>query len=90
MAYQGFKNQMTWLVYLWLTKEENTYNQMQVVASDARYEAKAFAQEIEALIRDFNNPLAGQNSLYTEILDAGFEAVDWEEIAATFLQENRS
>ena len=88
MADQDFKNSLTQLVYLWLTKEDNPYKQMRVVASDSRYEVKAFAQEIKALITDYNNPLAGQNSLYTEILEAGFEEVDWEEIAATFLKEN--
>ena len=87
MTYKGFKNYSTWLVNLWLTKEENTYNQLRVLAADAGNEIKAFAKEIEALVTDFNNPLSGHNSLYTDILQEAFDEIDWQEIAKTFLEE---
>jgi hypothetical protein len=87
MTYKGFKNYSTWLVSLWLTKEENTYNQLRVLAADAGNEIKAFAKEIEALVTDFNNPLSGHNSLYTDILQEAFDEIDWKEIAETFLEE---
>ncbi|AFY78637.1 MAG: hypothetical protein IGR93_00725 [Hydrococcus sp. C42_A2020_068] len=89
MTYKGFKNYSTWLVHLWLTKEENTHNQLQVLAADARNKIEALAKEIEALVTDFNNPLSGHNSLYTEILQEAFDEVDWEEIAQAFLSEER-
>jgi hypothetical protein len=87
MTYKGFKNYSTWLVNLWLTKEENTYNQLRVLAADAGNEIQAFAKEIEALVTDFNNPLSGHNSLYTDILQEAFDEIDWQEIAKTFLEE---
>lgn len=89
MSYEGCKNYFTWLTYTWLTKEENIYKQMQVIASDARQQIKPFAQEIKALIADFNNPISGQESLYNDILDTAFEEIDWEEIAENFLKEEQ-
>jgi hypothetical protein len=89
MTYKGFKNYFTWLVHLWLTKEENTRNQLRVLAADAGNKCKALAKEIEALVTDFKNPLSGHNSLYTEILQEAFDEVDWEEVAQAFLSEER-
>lgn len=85
MAYQGFQNQATWLVHRWLTQDERTDSQLRVLATNANYQAQAFAKEIEALVTDFDNPLAGHNSLYTDILNRTFEEVAWEEIAEKFL-----
>ena len=85
MDHQGFQNYATWLVHRWLTQDERTYNQLRVLATNAGYQAKAFAKDIEALVTDFENPLAGHNSLYTDILNRTFEEVDWEEIAEKFL-----
>ncbi len=89
MTYKGFTNYSTWLVYRWLTEEEDSQNQLQVLADDTENEIKALAREIEALVSNFNNPLSGQNSLYTAILEATFNEVDWLEIANKFLQEKR-
>ena len=81
MTYKGFRNYSTWLVYHWLTQEPQTDKQLRFLAEERENEIKALAQEIEALVTNFNNPLSGQNSLYTAILQATFDEVDWLEIA---------
>lgn len=89
MTYRGFKNHTTWLVHNWLTHSEASLNQLRVLATDAGNSVGALASEIKALITDFENPLSGKNSLYTELLQAAWNEVDWEEIADAFLKENR-
>jgi hypothetical protein len=89
MTYQGFKNYTTWLVHDWLNHSEASLNQLRVLSSEAGKSVMGLASEIEALITDFDNPLSGQNSLYTDILKSAWDEVDWEEIAAAFLKENR-
>lgn len=86
MTYKGFKNYSTWLVNLWLTRDPRIGEQIQVLAAEAAGDRGILAREIEELVADFNNPLSGHNSLYTDILQAAFEEVDWQEIASAFLK----
>jgi hypothetical protein len=84
-----FNDNLTELVYRWLTEEEKTRNQLRVLATDAARDTKVLAREIEALVTDFENPLSGHNSLHANLLQATFDQVDWREIARTFLEEER-
>lgn len=88
MTTEGFQNQSTSTVYRWLTQDENLRNQLRVLAVDAGNQSPALAQEIEAMVTDFHNPLAGHNSLYAELIQAVFKEVSWQDIAETFLDEN--
>lgn len=84
-----FENEETQLVYCWLTQEEKDRRKLQVLAADVGENVKALAQQIEALVTDFSNPLSGHNSLYANLLQASFDKVHWQEIADTFLRESR-
>ncbi len=88
MTIEKFKNNWTDTVYRWLTQEENIHNQLRVLAADADHEISTLTKEIKALVTDFNNPLAGHNSLHAELLQLVFKEVDWQEIAATFLKDS--
>lgn len=92
--YNGWTNYETWNVALWIDNEEGSYdywrdrareclddndNDKGEAVNDLR---KALADEIEE-----NNPLAGQSSMYADILSANLREVNWYEIAANWIDE---
>lgn len=81
----NFANEVTQLVYRCLIQEDKGRRQLEVLATDSGRDIKLLSQQIKALVTDFENPLAGQNSLYAKLLEVSFDEVDWQEIADTFL-----
>ncbi len=88
MTTEKWSNQSTMIVYRWLTQENNLRNQLQVLADNSGNNIATFALEIEELVTDVNNPLAGHYSVYAELIELAFKEVNWQDIAGTFLANN--
>ena len=92
--YQGWKNYESWAVALWLDNDEGSqgtvYEMAQSAIADG--EEQRLADEIKNYIED-QNPLEGQNSMFSDLLNSALENVDWRELAQhyiSFVQENES
>jgi len=94
MSYNGWKNYETWAVALWIDNEEGTYKYRQQLAERAQLLARNGEQTASVLLADMlkdwicdSNLLADQASIYSDLLQASLEKVDWLEIAGNFLDE---
>ncbi len=98
-SYNGWSNYETWVVNLWLGNDEGSYNTCRLLAQRCFAEAVAdqvlsrkeracyqLANEMKEMIED-GNPLAGEASVYSDLLNASMSEVNWKEIANSFLEE---
>lgn len=101
--YQGYTNYETWVTALWLGNDFETDSELHRKAEERAEQAKEdenvkngiwteceaaklrLADDIQKMIED-GNPLVDA-SLYTDILTANLQEVDWQEIAAGYLED---
>lgn len=102
MAYNGWKNYETWNVALWIDNDQGSYCMRQEWAQQAWDDAdgkKAYSSQtredrakclLADTIKEFveeNNPLASEASMYSDMMSAALEEVDYYEIAENWLEE---
>jgi hypothetical protein len=94
MAYNGWKNYETWNVALWIDNEYGMYQQRQEMAQSAYDDADGDMDEAKSKLADAlkdwieeMNPIASDNSPFTDLLGAALGEVDWYEIAENFLED---
>ena len=82
MAYNGWSNYETWNVKLWLDNDEGLYHEANRIARRSTH----VAQDLEAWIEE----MFKENGCKFGDLDSikEFAAVDWDEIAAAYEEEN--
>ncbi len=98
-SYNGWSNYETWVVNLWLGNDEGSYNACRSLAKRCFAEAIAdqvfsrkeracyqLASELKEMVED-GSPLAGEASVYSDLLNATFVAINWKEIANALLRE---
>ena len=99
-TYNGWTNYETWAVALWMDNEQGSYLHWRYEADecyretdedDRRDERRATARSALAdrIQDEFEeaSPLADQASVYSDLLTAALEAVDWYEIAEHLIDE---
>lgn len=95
----GWTNYETWNVKLWLDNDQCSYAYWQETANDvwdaseprscfsrsdaARYD---LADQVKESIEE-HNPLADDDSMYSDLLGAALSDVNWDEIANSLLEE---
>ena len=97
--YNGWTNYETWAVNLWLTSEKGSDSYWREQARDqyekaepSKYSTKKevalgfFSQQIKEELAEAN-PLAGEASLWADLLGGALSEVDWYEIAEAFMKE---
>jgi hypothetical protein len=95
--YNGWSNYETWNVALWLDNDTSEYAQHiaqeiydRTEANDTftREEQAAIdlAQAIKDSVQEIN-PIAGQASMFADLLNAALDEVDWHEIAEHYLED---
>ena len=98
-SYNGWSNYETWVVNLWLDNDEGSYTTCRSLAQRCFEEAVAdevlsrnqracyqLASDLKEMIED-GNPLAGEATVYADLLNASISEVDWQEIAKGYLEE---
>lgn len=96
--YDGWTNYETWNVKLWLDNEQGTQELQKELAEQARRTPKVDVWTREEttrftladLLKDYveeNNPLADEASMYSDLMDAAFSEVNWQEIADNILTD---
>jgi hypothetical protein len=89
--YNGWANYETWAVKLWLDNEQSSYfywTELAMQWHGVDGAAGGLARRIEEGVVDAA-PLA-EASLYSDLLRAALDEVDWLEIAESFLEDVRA
>lgn len=84
-GYNGWANYETWACDLWLTNSEQSYNYFREQAKKIQ-DIGALADLIRNEISE-QNPLGGQASLYSDLLNSAIGQIDFVEIAESFREE---
>ena len=91
MGYNGWSNYETWACALWLDNDHGSYLWAREIVeeADSRYEAEdALRSWVE---ESFIDPITeGDNhaGLAVDLLRAAFAEIDWQEIAAHYVDED--
>ncbi len=98
-SYNGWTIYETCGVNLWLGNDEDTYKRCQSLAQSCFEESVAdkvlsrkeracyrLASELKDMLEE-GNPLAGEASVYADLLDAAISEVNWREIAKGLHEE---
>lgn len=98
MTYNGYTNYETWAVSLWIDNDQGLYRTIQDMAQECYDNAKASeyhtkesnaTQELENQLKDYieeMNPLTDEASLFSDLLGAALQSVDWCEIAENWIE----
>jgi len=78
-GYQGWHNYETWLVNLWLTNEQDTDAELKRICRRYSYSEYQGAEAIREWVEDMN-PLADDATMFSDLLRACLQDVDWAEI----------
>ena len=83
-TYEGWSNQPTWNVNLWLNNDRGAYHDMLDMAQQHRHDTRKLADTIESYVEDMN-PLGSKASLFSDLLTHALNTVDWYEIAESWI-----
>lgn len=82
--YNGWANWETWSVHLWLSNDEGSNDFVESVVEEAGNVDKA-ADFLKGYFDDIEMcPLLGKADLYSDLLQAALDRVEWREVASAF------
>lgn len=84
-TYNGWSNYETWVVNLWLSNDQGTYEYVRDLVKDSKADYNA-VEALREWIEEVN-PLLDEASLFTDLLNAALSEVDWWEIVEHFRQD---
>lgn len=96
--YNGWTNYETWNVKLWLDNEQGTYELQKEMAEQANQTPKVDVWTrkdttrftLADLLKDYVeecNPLVDDASMYSDLMSAAIQEVNWQEIADAILED---
>lgn len=85
--YNGWYNYETWLVNLWLTNDQGSYNYWSEATNEAK-DVYELSNRIKDEIEEFN-PVTDESSLYADLMNAAISEVNFDEIARSFFDDFR-
>jgi len=92
--YNGWTNYETWNVALWLDNEQYmqelwSSRARELLEDEEEYPNAILQDELKEYIED-NNTLAGDASMYSDLLGAAIDSVNWYELAQSFLDDAKT
>ncbi len=92
-GYSGWKNYETWVVNLWLSNDEGTYDYIQEMASELADEhngdERETRDELSGRIASFVDEMAPNlnGTMFADLLKGALDAVFWYEIAEAYAHD---
>ena len=92
-TYNGWTNRQTWLVHLWLTNDEGTYNATrEIVADRLASDMETDRYILGGILEDWTEQVIyGEDvapaNLSTDLVNDALGRVNWAEIADAFTEE---
>lgn len=88
--YNGWTNYETWNVALWLDNEQHTQElwssrARELLEDEEKYPNAILQDELKEYIEE-NNPLVDGASMYSDLLGAAIDSVNWHELAQSYLE----
>ena len=83
--YSGWANYETWAVALWADNDQGSEEMMIEMAASAD-SAYDLADTLRGMYHE-NSPLEDEASVYTDLLRAALDEVDWSEIAEHYIEK---
>ena len=96
-GYNGWQNYETWVVNLWLSNDQGTYEHWRGLAREAWHDAEAtdiftraevarndLAKHLKNEIEEYNP--CPEAALYSDLLNAALSEINWYEVADAFLE----
>ena len=77
--YNGWTNRETWMVNMWLTNEQYSYEVLQRIVQTSQT-VNEQAQELESIVRDDAACCGSESSMWSDLLGVGLGRVNWCEI----------
>lgn len=89
--YNGWFNYETWLVNLWLSNDQDSYDMVRDLITDPYGDRAVFdlADALKKYIEE-SNPLADQANLFSDLINAAIGEVNFDEIAEHWIDDYRS
>ena len=87
MGYNGWKNYETWVVNLWLSNDRGTYEYMVEIAEEVKDEEYPGLRMADILKEDIESGMPSLDGMYGDLLSSAIDAVDFDEIGETFMEE---
>ena len=89
--YNGYTNYETWAVKLWIDNEQETQElwssrARELLEGGEEYPNAILRGELKEFIED-DNPLAEDASMYSNLLEAAIDSVNWYELAQSYLDD---
>lgn len=81
--YNGWKNKPTWLVHLWLSNDQASYEIARELAN--KYQPNQAAAALKELVEEAA-PAANDGTLHGDLLSWAIAMVDWNSIYEAFLE----
>ena len=78
-TYQGWSNRETWLAYLWLTNDEQSYSLLRET-SHAGGDLFEQAERLEEQLRDQLDDEASEANMWCDLLTTAFDRINWLEV----------
>lgn len=88
-GYNGWENYETWVVKLWLDNEEPSYCWAHEQAAQVLSEEGDTWQLAERIKDELEAGIPEVTGLWADLLRHGFDRVNWDEIAAAYIEEEK-
>lgn len=85
MSYNGWKNYETWVVNLWLTDDGGHF--MSEIAEGVKDEEHPGLRLADILKEQVEDGMPDIDGMYSDLLSAAIDAVDFDEIGETFMED---
>ena len=87
--YNGWHNYETWLVNLWLTNDEGSYDYLQEVTAETSGEDRVYrlAERLKEEITESTTLSIYDSSLAGDLLGAALSEVNWYELAEHYVAD---